>query len=265
MPPEPESGDFRGRFRHDLLIRTHCAGMETLRDAAVDLLLGSRCPGCDRPGRGLCRDCEMEVRSGRIRFAGRDPSPPGFPLTMCAGEYAGVLRRVVVAFKDEALVGLASELSVRLMLATAHLIAAVGRPGASFCLVPIPSGPSAVRRRGLDHTMTLARGASRRLRIRAGLVVPVEPLLRPMGGTRDQVGLDASARWENRNNHFRVTTRHRRSLVAGTRRIPILVDDITTTGATLASATHTLRVAGQPPLGAAVVAATVRRHAPRGS
>lgn len=243
--------------------------MERLRDSAADLLLGGRCPGCDRPGRGLCRICRAEVRRGQVGFAGRDPSPPGFPLAVAAGEYAGVVRRLISAFKEEALIGLAGELGRRLVLALAHLIAALGCPGSPLCLVPIPSRPAAVRERGLDHTATLARTASRALARRTGLRLPVRPLLLPLAGASDQVGLDAAQRWLNKRDHFAVRAAPRLGLPAtrSTGRgasVPILVDDVTTTGATLAAAATALTDAGSPPLGAVVIAATVRRRPLRG-
>lgn len=243
--------------------------MERLRDSAADLLLGGRCPGCDHPGQGLCRVCRAEVRRGRVRFTARDPSPPGFPLAVAAGEYAGVVRRLISAFKEEALVGLAGELGQRLVLALAQLIAALGRPGSPFCLVPIPSRPAAVRERGLDHTATLARTASRALARRTGLRAPVRPLLRPLAGATDQVGLDAAQRWLNKRDRFAVRSPPKLGLpkthdTDTCAPVPILVDDVTTTGATLAAAATVLTDAGSPPLGAVVIAATVRRHRPRG-
>ena len=49
-------------MRRDLLDR--------LADAAVDLLLGSRCVGCDRPGRLVCATCAATLR---------EPAWPAWP------------------------------------------------------------------------------------------------------------------------------------------------------------------------------------------
>ncbi|MDO5501498.1 MAG: ComF family protein [Propionibacteriaceae bacterium] len=222
-------------------------------DAAADLLLGSRCPGCGQPGHGLCRGCRIELEQGRVRFVRRDPSPPGMPLTVAAGDYVGVMPHLVAGFKDERLLGLAGPLATRLALAVAHLLAALGHLGTAYHLVPIPSAPAAVRERSVDHTRLLAHRTKAVLRREAGLGVVVRHGLRPGRRVTDQVGLDAGARWQNREGHFRV---------AGTPpsdSVPILIDDVTTTGATLAAAARTFAAAGTPVLGAAVVAATVRR------
>lgn len=235
--------------------RDRPSALRRVADAAADLLLGSRCPGCDRPGHGLCRACQVLVGAGRVHFAVRTPSPPGFPPTVCAGEYAGVLSKLVARYKDERLLALGPVLAERLTLSVRHLLATSGRSGQAYSLVPVPSRPAAVRDRGLDHTLTLARRTAGELRRRDALEVRAERMLRSTGWTDDQAGLDAAARLANREGQF--TVRGRAPLLP-----VVLVDDVTTTGATLAAAATALRAAGIPVLGAAVVAATVRRRPP---
>ena len=70
---------------------------------------------------------------------------------------------------------------------------------------------------------------------------------------RDQAGLDARARRANLSGGFRL----RRRLPAGGP--VVLIDDLVTTGSTLAEAARVLRASGVPVLGAAA-AATERRH-----
>jgi predicted amidophosphoribosyltransferase len=181
------------------------------------------------------------------------------PLTVAGGDYVGVLPRLISGFKDESLTGLTGLLADRLLRALACLLAALGRPGERFHLVPIPSTAAAVRKRGMDHTHVLARAVAQRTRRDGGLVLPVRRVLRTRGGVADQVGLDAVARWANKFDHVEV----RRSGPA--RSVPILLDDVTTTGASLAAAARALEGADTPVLGAVVVAATVRRHLPASS
>lgn len=223
-------------------------------DAAADLLLGSRCPGCDRAGQGLCPGCREELAAGHVRFVSRDPAPPHFPLTVAGGDYVGIVPRLVAGFKDEALLGLAGVLAERLVRAVACLVTALGRPGLRCHLVPIPSAVAAVRQRGIDHTGVLAHRVARRLRRVSGLVMPVRHSLRPANRVLDQVGLDAAARWHNKLDRMEVRRRGPEGSV------PILLDDVTTTGASLAAAARALEGAGTPVLGAVVVAATVRRR-----
>jgi predicted amidophosphoribosyltransferase len=72
----------------------------------------------------------------------------------------------------------------------------------------------------------------------------------------DQAGLDRFARYRNLAG----------ALVAAEHLPPgdiVVVDDIVTTGATLAEATRALTRAGRTPVGAATVAATTRRGGAR--
>jgi predicted amidophosphoribosyltransferase len=97
--------------------------------------------------------------------------------------------------------------------------------------------------------------AARRLR-RAGVAVEVLPLVRPRGRRVDQVGLGARARAANVSGAFEVVP-HR--LDRGRGRAVVVVDDIVTSGATLAEVARVLASAGVPVLGAAAVAATPSR------
>jgi predicted amidophosphoribosyltransferase len=230
-----------------------------VRDALVDLLLGSCCVGCERPGRVLCPACR-----GSLPAEGRacppTPSPPGLAPPWCAGEYAGVVRRMVLAHKERACHALARPLGG--LLATAVLAVtdhAHGPPG-RVALVPEPSHPAVVRDRGHDPLLRLTREAARSLR-RAGVPAAVQPLLVTRARPRDQAGLDSAERAANLREAFAPRPGAVAGAGASGTRL-VVVDDVLTTGATAREAQRALEDVGVAVHAIAVVAATTRRLPP---
>jgi predicted amidophosphoribosyltransferase len=230
--------------------------------AAGDLLLGAVCPGCGLPWWGLCPDCRSRL-AGRRPFLARPGSgPDGSPLTVACSPYDELVSHLVTAHKDRGALALAPLLAAPLALSV-HGLLQHCRSAGPVLLVPVPSSPAAVRRRGYDATATLARLAARRLRPRYR--VRAARLLRQRAGVRDQAGLTASERSRNLEGALRLRTgRADGRRFWGGRRGPtapvvVLVDDVITTGSSLTEAARALRTAGVPVLGAATVAATERR------
>lgn len=207
----------------------------------LDLALPRDCAGCGLAGRALCGGCRAALEGRPFRHA-PTPAPPGLPAVVAAAPYDGVVRDLLLAHKERGRTGLAGPLGA--LLATA--VAAYG-PG--VVLVPVPSAPAAVRARGHDHARRLAAAAARRGGQRSA------PLLTAARAVADQAGLDAAGRAANLAG----------ALVARRRadgRAVVVVDDVVTTGATLAEAARALSAAGADVRGAAVVAATVLRRLP---
>jgi predicted amidophosphoribosyltransferase len=163
------------------------------------------------------------------------------------------LAAVIVAAKEDGRAELCRVLGQRLAGAVLALGAELGgpfdRPGLS--LVPVPSAVAAVRRRGFDFGLALARRAADEL-VRAGLPARVRPVLRPLRAVADQADLDAVGRRANLDRAWRARP-------TGLNGLCLLLDDIVTTGASLAEARRALGAAGQVVLGAATVAATADR------
>ncbi|KUL49526.1 phosphoribosyltransferase, partial [Streptomyces sp. NRRL F-4489] len=126
-----------------------------------------------------------------------------------------------------------------------------GGGGAPLLLVPVPSARAAVAGRGHDPVRRIARTAAAELR-RAGAEVWTPAVLRQRRAVADQAGLSARQRLVNVAGALEVPGAARR-LLAGAR--VVLVDDLVTTGATLAEAVRAVRAAGGRVSGAAVVAA----------
>ncbi|MDI5965957.1 ComF family protein [Streptantibioticus silvisoli] len=117
-------------------------------------------------------------------------------------------------------------------------------------LVPVPSSRAATAARGHDPARRMACRAARRLR-RAGPAVRMVPLLRQRRAVEDQAGLTAAERLANLTGALAVVRGGERLLAEGP---VVVVDDLLTTGASLAEAARAVRAAGGTVLGAAVVA-----------
>ena len=219
-----------------------------MMDELADLLLGARCPGCARPGLGLCAPCRSELRAVPSRVV--DAPALGGLRVVSAGDYRGAVRPVLTAHKDRGALMLTGVLGSRLAVAVSSLLDDLPtRPG-RVLLVPVPSSPRALRERGFDHSGALARSARRRLaRGRDPVDVGVARLLRRGATVADQSRLTARARQSNQAGSMRA-----RPPTPGAVRAVVIVDDICTTGASLTEASRALREAGWTVLGGAVVA-----------
>ncbi|MBL6275244.1 ComF family protein [Micromonospora fiedleri] len=221
----------------------------------ADLALPTECAGCRqrRPGlrHGVCPDCVtalQALRPGEVRPV---PAPVGLPPCHALGSYGGPLRETLLAYKEHGRHGLARPLGALLAEVVADAVGSA-RP---LVLVPVPDTPAAARARFGDHLGRLARHCARRLDA-AGWPVrvdrPVRALPRP-----DSVTLDSAGRAATALAAFRVRP-DAGPVPPGT--TVVLLDDIVTTGSTLAAISQLLAVQGMSPSVAAVLAATEKRH-----
>ena len=223
----------------------------TLR-AVLDLVLPASCAGCGTEGVTWCATC-ARLLDGPARPCRPDPCPVSLPPTWTVTAYDGPVRAALLAHKEHGVLALSRPLGAA--LASAVSAATTGSGRRPVLLVPAPSRPAAVRERGHDPTLRLARAAAGTLR-RHGADARVAPVLRMSRGARDQAGLGVRDRAANLAGAVRVPPR-RAAAVAG--RQLVLVDDVVTTGATLAESARALQAAGASVVAAAVVAATARR------
>jgi predicted amidophosphoribosyltransferase len=170
-----------------------------------------------------------------------------------ASVYAGPVREALVAFKDHGRWSLRAALGSALATAVARLLVDLP-PQDAVTLVPVAGSPGSVRSRDGDHVRELAEAAAGVLR-RAGLDARARPALVPVRRRDDQVGLGRDARAANLRGAMRPRPDADRLTAV------VLVDDLVTTGSTLAEAARALRSGGCRPVGAAVVAATRTRPA----
>jgi ComF family protein len=222
--------------------------------ALLDLAAERDCGGCGRPqpsGAPLCPACDVLLaESGPWRTLA---AVPGTPRTHAVSRYEDPVRTMLIAYKERGRTDLRRALGRALARAVApSLETAAGPAGAvhaPVALVPMPSRRKAVRDRGEDTTARLARTAARALR-EVGVPVRAVPALGHVRAVEDQAGLSREHRQANLAGALRT---RRGPAVAGS--AVVLVDDISTSGASLAEAARALRAAGVPVLGAATIAA----------
>ncbi|MDR6904604.1 putative amidophosphoribosyltransferase [Agromyces sp. 3263] len=221
----------------DSLRRVQVFARDALLDACA-LLVPVSCAGCGAPDRSVCADCVGALRP-RPEVVTRDGIS-----AWAALEYGGVVAQVVTAYKDSSRTDAAAPLARALHAALAEAVA--GRPAGALEVCAVPSTPAAMRARGYAPVDALLA----RCGIRPSSV------LRLARDRRDQAGLGAEAR--RANAHGALEARRR----LDERRF-VLVDDVLTTGATIAEAARAVTAAGGAIDAVVVLAQTpLRRSGP---
>jgi len=181
------------------------------------------------------------------------------PRCAALAAYAGSLRGALLGYKERGRYALAGPLGDRL----ADVVrAALGRPG-PVLLVPVPGTAAAARDRYGDHMLRLARRSARTLGRHgwpAAVASPLRAARRP-----DSAGLSSTDRLRVAAAAFTAVPGRvgpvRAAVAAGAR--VVVVDDVVTTGATLAAVCARLGTEGVAAPVAAVLAATQRRVSAR--
>ena len=215
--------------------------------AWLDLLLPracARCGGRSEADTVLCRPCA----GGLLRLpraAGGEPRPPA-PLTSWRAEvaYAGEAEQWIHRFKypQPGLAGLDARPAALLSALMADAAARLPHPRPRL-VIPVPIHPRRLRARGFHPAGVLADAVAGALAARCahGALVTTRE-------TASQTGLDRAARRRNVRGAYAA----RPGFTA--ERAVVLVDDVVTTGATLAACARALRRAGAREIHAVCVA-----------
>lgn len=224
--------------------------MRPLLDGLLAVLLAPRCVVCgdalDRPMLGpvcpACWNSILPLTPPLCDLCG-DPLPSwrvvSVPLTRCPrcrrvrrpvdrsraiGLYEGALRSIVHALKYEGRRSLAKPLGAMMRTRCADVLADAD------LAVPVPLHPSRRRERGFNQAEDLARHVG----------LPVAAALRRVRRTPPQADLPAGRRHGNVRDAF--ATGKDFQLVLG--RVVVLIDDVSTTGATLDACALVLKESG---------------------
>jgi predicted amidophosphoribosyltransferase len=216
----------------------------------LDLLFPRRCVVCSVPGATLCDTCARSLPRLTAPLCARCGAPVAWPVARCrecsgrriafgsaraAVEYDAGVPRLVSAWKERGLRDLAS-------LAADVVVEIVPAPAVRWVTFVPPDGDRSLQR-GHHPPARLAGELGRRW----GL--PVRPLLERTRPLRPQRGLRRDDRRQNVRGAFRAAPVHGRVL---------LVDDVYTTGATVAAAASALRGAGASSVDVVTFARAVR-------
>ena len=202
---------------------------------AIGLLLPVTCAGCGSPDRSVCPSCRASLRPSPRMVARRDLA------VWTALEYAGVAAAVVRAYKDDLRTDAVAPLAHALGAAVAAALD--GRRAGSVEVCTVPSTPAARRRRGYAPVDAML----------ACCGIRPSPVLRLARERLDQAGLGVEARLANAEGGLEA-----RSPLVGRRFL--LVDDVLTTGATLAETRRAVVAAGGSVEALAVLAETPLRR-----
>jgi ComF family protein len=199
---------------------------------ALAYLFPVPCAGCGIEGRTLCTSCRVALSPQVAVQHLADVGP-----VWAALSYDGVVRSSILALKEQGRTGLASILSTPFAAAVSAALA----DDPATKVVAVPSSRAARRRRGFEPVTLLAG--------RAGILL--SRVFEPARRHAVQKGLGVAERGRNLDGVF--------GLARPAPKRVLLIDDVVTTGATLAAAAQVLRAGGTEVVGAAVLAATPRR------
>ena len=210
--------------------------MDTLRRlglGAADLLFPPVCLVCDALPGPFCDACRAAIQP----VEPDEDESLGMSGHRAVGHHSGPLREAVLGLKFRRQVALARPLG-ELLAEELDAAPAVWKPDV---LVPVPLHWTRAFTRGYNQSELLAQAASRCSGI------PAAPLLRRVRATPHQLGLTAAQRAANLLGAFALRSR-------GTLVPPrvVLVDDVRTTGSTLAECASVLRAAGAEVFGLTV-------------
>jgi ComF family protein len=220
-----------------------------LADAVIAALVAPRCAACGRlielPLDGaVCARCWASIVRAPAPFA-----LSHIRIAQALGPYDGTLRDILHAFKYDGRRSCAPRLSTLLADAGRHLLTNAD------AVVPVPLHRRRQRQRGFNQAADLS----------AGLGKPVWDAIRRIRFTTSQVELPADRRRQNVSGAFAVVVARRgmRALFRPERyplrgATVVLVDDVTTTGATLEACATVLRRAGVREVRALTAARVVR-------
>ena len=229
-----------------LRARSNLAGLfasgseaRALWDNFLDLVFPPRCAGCDRIDTRWCARCQHTLAATPLDLQLR--ILPGI-IIASTSDHDGLIQRASVALKYDRAFGAQTPLSLRLVESVQELGWRVE------VVIPAPMHVSRRRRRGYNQAEIIAAPVAQAL----GVAIAPDAITRNRA-TVSQVGLSSQERLLNVSGAFSA----RKSVVKG--KTVLLIDDVVTTGATLAACAQAALAEGAAEVyGLTVTAAKLR-------
>ena len=203
--------------------------MHVLFDHFLDLLFPPRCAGCKTRGALFCDRCRCDCQpfpAHTNHMLHRRLANAALTSTSGVYRFNGPIREAIHALKYERRVRVAAPLGDLLADYVVQQRLAVDT------VVPVPLHPERARERGFNQAEVLARRVAMRLDL------PPDTSLIRVRATSQQHSLNRQQRHDNVRDAFAWCAQ-----TPAPSRV-LLVDDVLTTGATIAAAAHVLRTAG---------------------
>lgn len=212
----------------------------------VNLLFPKRCVGCRKFGSYLCDDCFAKISFAQKYFCGvcTRPSYNGLTHPKCNTRYSidgifpilnyhGLLKKILYQYKYNPnlsdLTGVLGDFLYEGIIQNEYLTGEIEKGDVIY--IPVPLYPSRERRRGYNQSELLAKAVAKKF----GIVGVGHALVRTKN-TKPQFKLPKDARRDNIRGAFEVKNN---VLIKG--KTVFLIDDITTTGATLSECANVLK------------------------
>lgn len=211
-----------------------------------DALFPRGCAGCDRPDEVLCDDCRSLFANWRNRELVSGQETQGAVHTWSASTYQGVVRHAILAWKDHddtELDTIFGEVMASLLEHSA--IQRSCRRQTAVLVVPVPSSPASMRRRGRRHIDPLSKAVASALCDHGFDAKPYRALTSIASGGRSVQQASSAQRAQRIGGRITLGSD---AVMQGQQ--VVLVDDIITTGSTLRQCAQTCRQAGAEVIGA---------------
>jgi predicted amidophosphoribosyltransferase len=202
----------------------------------AELIFPARCIGCSQLGISICSSCRSSwhphIYLSEVNSSGRN-----YPV-ISSVQYSPVASRVLLSAKESNIMS-ADDL---LTDAISHSLRYFVKHFGGETLVPIPSRRAASRKRGRNFLSEICEEVARSSETSINLCKM--QLLKHARSVQDQSSLNSKQRFVNLSGALVVPSKFSSTISRGNIGTLIIVDDLITTGATLAEAIRALCAAG---------------------